>query len=180
MKNHYLKFYHFIDNLNIKNIENLHKNIGLIYRNYNKKPSEHEICKFKNYCKKNNKKFLISNYHDLVNKHKLDGYYIPSFNKKKNYLINKNRKDFILIGSAHNIKEIRIKEKQGVSQIILSPIFKSTNSNKPLGLYRYNLLSTQTKLPTLALGGINKKNIKFLKIIKTKGFASISYFKDKN
>ena len=30
------KFYHFIDNLNIKNVDKLNKNIALIYRNYEK------------------------------------------------------------------------------------------------------------------------------------------------
>ena len=117
---------------------------------------------------------------DLVNKYNLDGFYIPSFNNKKIYIGNKNSQKFILIGSAHNIKEIRIKETQGVQQIILSPIFKSKNSNRPLGLYRYNQLSTQTKLPTIALGGINQDKIKLLKMIKTKGFASINYFKSLN
>ncbi len=180
MNSHYPNFYHFIDNLHIKNIENLNKNIGIIYRNYQKKPSENEICNFKNFCTKNKRKFLVSNYTDLVNKYNLDGFYIPSFNKKKIYIGNKNSQKFILIGSAHNIKEIRIKESQGVQQIILSPIFKSKNSNRPLGLYRYNHLSTQTKLPTIALGGINQDKIKLLRMIKTKGFASINYFKSLN
>lgn len=117
---------------------------------------------------------------DLVNKYNLDGFYVPSFNKEKIYNGNKNSKKFILVGSAHNIKEIRIKETQGVQQIILSPIFRSKNSNRPLGLYRYNLLATQTKLPTLALGGINQNKIKLLKMIKTEGFASINYFKSLN
>ena len=71
------KFYHFIDNLNIRNIDKLNKNIALIYRNYEKRPSVHEIDKFKNYCK-NNKKFLISNYSDIAKKHQLDGFYIPA------------------------------------------------------------------------------------------------------
>ena len=42
----------------------------------------------------------------------LDGAYIPSFNKSKiiwPFLIKKN---LVLIGSAHNIKEIKIKETQ--------------------------------------------------------------------
>ena len=56
------RFYHFIDNLNIKNIEKLNKNIALIYRNYQKKPDKDSIIKFRNYCKKNKQKFLISNY----------------------------------------------------------------------------------------------------------------------
>ena len=70
-----------------------------------------------------------------------------------------------------------MKEKQGVQLIILSPLFKKKKSNRPLGLYRYNILSKLTKLPTIGLGGITKKNIKTLKLIKNNGFASISFFK---
>ena len=83
----------------------------------------HEIDKFKNFCKKNNKKFLISNYFDIAKKHKLDGFYIPAFNNKI-YLNLDNKSNFIIIGSAHNLKELRIKEKQGVQLSILSPLYK--------------------------------------------------------
>jgi len=171
------KFYHFIDNLNIKNINKLNKNIVLIYRNYEKKPNDQDIIKFKKYCKNNNVRFVISNYSDIAIKHNLDGLYIPSFNTKKNYKIRKNKKKFIIIGSAHNLKQIRIKEMQGVQLIFFSPLFKKKGSNKPLGLYRYNLLANLTNLPNIALGGINKINLKLLKLINTNGFASISYFK---
>ncbi len=173
------QFYHFIDNLNIKNIERLDKNIAIIYRNYKKKPDKNSIIKFKNYCKKNRQKFLISNYIDLVIKFNLDGFYLPSFNKKKNYIYNQRKKNFIFIGSAHNLNEIRIKEKQGVQLIFLSPLFKTQKSNRSLGLYRYNRLANLTKLPTIALGGIKESNIKLLKIIKTRGFAAINFFKEK-
>ncbi len=81
------------------------------------------------------------------------------------------------MGSAHNLKQIRIKEKQGAQLIFLSPIFKNKNSNGSLGLYRYNLLSNLTKLPNIALGGINKINSKLLKLINSNGFAAINYFK---
>ena len=171
------KFYHFIDNLNIKNINKLNKNIVLIYRNYEKKPNDQDIIKFKKYCKKNNLKFIVSNYPDIAVKHNLDGLYIPSFNPKKIYQIKKNKKNFIIIGSAHNLKQIRIKEMQGVQIIFFSPLFKKKGSNEPLGLYRYNLLANLTKLPNIALGGINKINLKLLKLINANGFASISYFK---
>ena len=119
----------------------------------------------------------MSNYPDIAVKHNLDGLYIPSFNPKKIYQIKKNKKNFIIIGSAHNLKQIRIKEMQGVQIIFFSPLFKKKGSNKPLGLYRYNLLANLTKLPNIALGGINKINLKLLKLINTNGFASISYFK---
>jgi len=115
----------------------------------------------------------------LAKRYKLDGFYIPSFNKKKIYSIENKYSRFILIGSAHTINEIKIKEKQGVQQILLSPLFQSKKSNRPLGLYRYNNLANQTKLPTIALGGINSKNKKLLKMIKSEGFAAINYFKSK-
>tara|TARA_B000000532_G_scaffold240082_1_gene230443 strand:+ start:378 stop:914 length:537 start_codon:yes stop_codon:yes gene_type:complete len=171
------KFYHFIDNFNTKDINKLNKNIVLIYRNYEKKPNDQDIIKFKKYCKKNNLKFIVSNYPDIAVKHNLDGLYIPSFNPKKIYQIKKNKKNFIIIGSAHNLKQIRIKEMQGVQIIFFSPLFKKKGSNEPLGLYRYNLLANLTKLPNIALGGINKINLKLLKLINANGFASISYFK---
>ena len=34
------------------------------------------------------------------------------------------KKNFILLGSAHSIKEIKIKEKQGAKLIFISSIFK--------------------------------------------------------
>ena len=55
---------------------------------------------------------------------------------------------------------------QGVQIIFFSPLFKKKDSNKPLGLYRYNLLANLTKLPNIALGGINKINLKLLKTYK--------------
>ena len=171
------KFYHFIDNFNTKDINKLNKNIVLIYRNYEKKPNDQDIIKFKKYCKKNILKFIVFNYPDIAVKHNLDGLYIPSFNPKKIYQIKKNKKNFIIIGSAHNLKQIRIKEMQGVQIIFFSPLFKKKGSNEPLGLYRYNLLANLTKLPNIALGGINKINLKLLKLINANGFASISYFK---
>ena len=175
----FFKKYYFIEKFNKSNIDKQAKNTTIIYRNYKKKPDKNSIIKFKNYCKKNRQKFLISNYIDLVIKFNLDGFYLPSFNKKKNYIYNQRKKNFIFIGSAHNLNEIRIKEKQGVQLIFLSPLFKTQKSNRYLGLYRYNRLANLTKLPTIALGGIKESNIKLLKIIKTRGFAAINFFKEK-
>ena len=79
------------------------------------------------------------------------------------------------MGSAHNIKEIRLKEKQKVSLIFISSIFKK-NKNY-LGLNRFINLEKLTKTNIIALGGINKKNIKKLSLTNCVGFAGISFFK---
>tara|TARA_B100000609_G_C17062510_1_gene354816 strand:+ start:120 stop:671 length:552 start_codon:yes stop_codon:yes gene_type:complete len=171
--------YHFIDNLNIKNILNLHKSICIIYRNYNSKINLSELLNFKKICKKLKLKFIISNEIDLAFKYKLDGVYLPSFNKKFQLKKFQNFKDFIIVGSAHSLKEIRIKERQNVEQIFLSPLFKTTKSNSELGIIKFNNLSKLTRKPLIALGGINENNIKKLKLININGFAGITYFKKK-
>mgnify|MGYP001414620970 CR=1 FL=1 len=105
---------------------------------------------------------------------KCDGAYIPSFNKSFHHLSYKFESRFILLGSAHNIKEIRIKEKQSVLLIFLSSIFKK-NKNY-LGIYKFKILSALTKKKIIALGGISKKNKKKIKFLNCEGFAGISYF----
>lgn len=170
--------YHFIDNLDRESILNYNKDICIIYRNYNSKINVEKILNFKKICKKLRIKFLISNEIELAFKLKLDGVYLPSFNKKLSHKKFHYFKNFLIIGSAHSIKEIRIKEKQNVQQIFLSPLFKTNKSNNFLGINRFNNLSIFTKKPLIALGGINKSNIKLLKLTKGEGFAGISYFKN--
>jgi len=104
----------------------------------------------------------------------LDGAYIPSFNNQKNHLSFSYKKKFLIIGSAHNNKEIRIKEQQGVNIIFLSSIFKK-NKNF-LGINRFKLLSKLTNKKIVALGGISNFNLKKLRLINCFGFAGISYF----
>ena len=104
----------------------------------------------------------------------LDGVYIPSFNKDKKHLSYSLKKNFIVLGSAHNIYEMKTKELQNVNAIFLSSIFKK-NKNF-LGIYKFKLLSHLTKRPIIALGGISKNNLKKLNLINCLGFAGMSFF----
>jgi thiamine-phosphate pyrophosphorylase len=84
------------------------------------------------------------------------------------------RKNFKLIGSAHNIKEIKIKENQNVNKIFLSSLFKK-NKNF-LGINKFKLLCKLTKKNIVVLGGISNKNKKKLSLVNLSDFAGISYF----
>ena len=153
----------------------LKNDTAIIYRNYSVKNDEKKILQLKNFCKKNKYKFFLSNNIKLAIKLKLDGAYIPSFNKSLNHLSYNYNKDFILLGSAHNYKEIRIKEIQKTKLIFLSSLFKK-NKNF-LGLNKFKILINQTSTKVIALGGINRSNLKKLKLIKCVGYAGISFFK---
>ena len=104
----------------------------------------------------------------------LDGIYLPSFNKSFNHLSFKLKKKFLIIGSAHNLKELRVKELQKVNIIFISSLFKK-NKNY-LGINKFKNLINLTNLKIVALGGINKVNIKKIKLINCVGFAGIRYF----
>ena len=170
------KKYYFIKKFDKSNIDKQDKSTAIIYRNYLKNYKiEEEILKLKNYCRKKGFKFFLSNNIRLSLKFNLDGVYLPSFNKNFYHLNFDLKEKFLIIGSAHNLKEIRIKEKQKVDAIFLSSIFKK-NSNY-LGLYKFLNLVNLSKKNFIALGGISKKNKKVINMIKLWGFAGISYFK---
>ena len=174
MHNEFKNKFYFINTLNKKNIDKLKPNTSIIYRNYKKKLNIFEIIQAKNYCKSRKLKFFLSNNFKLAIKLKLDGAYIPSFNRYFNHLNYKTKSSFIILGSAHNIKDIRIKETQNVEIIFISSIFKK-NKNY-LGIFKFNLLSKLTNKKIIALGGITKKNERKLRLTNSFGFSGISYF----
>ena len=169
--------YYFINKFDTNYIIKQDKSTAFIYRNYNSKNNLSTILKLKNFLKKNKYKFILSNNIKLAAKLNLDGTYIPSFNKEKNHLSFSFKKNFLIIGSAHNNKEIKIKESQGVKILFLSSIFKK-NKNY-LGINKFNLLSQLSNKKIVALGGISSANLKKLKLLKCFGFAGISYFEEK-
>ena len=48
-----------------------------------------------------------------------------------------------------------------------------------LGILKFNLISLNWKIRILALGGINKKNLKKIKLTKSTGIGAITFFKKK-
>ena len=120
MHNKILKKYYFINKFDQSHLDKQDQETTIIYRNYDQDIDEKLILRIKSYCKKRNLKFLLSNNIRLSIKLSLDGAYIPSFNKDKKHLSYSLKKKFIILGSAHNIYEIRTKETQNVNAIFLA------------------------------------------------------------
>ena len=171
----FIKKYYFIEKFEKSNIDKQDLNTTIIYRNYKENYKIDEILFLKNYCRKKKLKFLLSNNIKLSIKLNLDGAYLPSFNKNFLHLSFRFKKKFILLGSAHNLKEIRIKEKQNVDKIFISSIFKENNNF--LGMNKFNLISKLSNNEIIALGGVSKDNIKLINLTSSYGFAGISLFK---
>ena len=174
------KLFFFINTYDKNHIRKLPKKVAIIFRDYETEYDERLILNIKRTCQKQGRKFFLSNNLKLAIKLDLDGAYLPSFNKSINFIKSNFKKKFIIIGSAHSVQEIKIKEQQGVKLIFLSPIFKINKSKKFLGPIRFNLLATKTNVRVIALGGINQLNINKLNLLKNYGFAGISYFINHN
>ena len=155
----------------------MNSNIALIYRNYDEKFNINLLADLKEFCKINKRKFFLSNNIKLALKLNLDGAYIPSFNNDLKHCNYKKKKDFILLGSAHNLKQIREKERQAVDAIFLASLFNKKKTY--LGFNKFKNLSKLTKVKIIALGGINKNNLKKISLLKVFGYAGISFFDQK-
>jgi thiamine-phosphate pyrophosphorylase len=174
MHNKILNKFYFINKFDQSHIDKQDKKTILIYRNFYHQTDEKVIIKIKDYCKKKGNKFLLSNNIKLAIKLNLDGAYIPSFNKDKKHLSYSFKKKFIILGSAHNVYEMRTKELQNIETIFLSSIFKR-NKNY-LGIYKFKLFSLLSNKKIVALGGVSLNNLKKLNLTNCFGFAGISFF----
>jgi len=170
-----MKKYYFINKFDTNIIDKLDKQTIVIYRNYSlQEQNQNLIFSISQYCKKKKITFYLSNNIELAIKLNLDGVYLPSFNKSLKHLAYSFKKNFKIIGSAHNFKQIKIKESQNVEDIFISSLFKK-NKNY-LGVNKFKSLIKLTQKNVIALGGISKNNIKVLNNLQISGFAGISFF----
>ena len=167
----------FVEDFNPSDLNNLNKNISIIYRNYKKKLNESTILSLKNYCRANKMELYLAIDIKMAIKYQLNGVYIPSFIRTKNFNFSSKPKNFSIIGSAHNQSEIKDKEDQGCSIIFLAPIFKVNKKRNYLGIIKFNLLTLSKKSTFIALGGINENNIRKLNLLNCEGFSGISWIK---
>ena len=81
------------------------------------KSIQSKILKLKNYCKKKGLKFYLSNNIKIAIKLRLDGAYIPSFNKDFNHLnYSYHRHILKLLDRLTILKKLKLKELQQVDK----------------------------------------------------------------
>jgi thiamine-phosphate pyrophosphorylase len=179
LKSKYFFIIESIKDICLKNIK-LSNKFNIIYRNNGKIECFEKLMQFRKTCRTKKIDFYIANDTKLVTRLKADGLYISAYNKDLR-LIKFKRLNYKIIGSAHNIKELNIKNIQGCSDIVYSRLFDTSYSFKhgSLGVIKFNLLSISRKEKILPLGGINSSRINKLNIIKSDSFALLSEVKKK-
>ena len=172
------KNYIFLEKINDLIKENLLKfsNINIIIDiNHNEIKNSESALSIINFARKNKIPFLIKNNFQECIKYKADGILIDSQNKRNIKPLLLKRK-FNIVGKAHNQLEYLQKVNQNCSLIMLSPLFYNTkySKNKILDILKFNNFALNWKTPICALGGINFKTLKKVKLLRT---TNLSYKK---
>ena len=174
MKNKFLIYYIFIEELNeiiIKNIlilKNKKYRLNIITSNKN----IYQISKFAKISKI--PFYVIDNIKSAI-KNYASGVFLSGKNKSlSDNLV--NIAGLKVIGSAHNQMEYYIKKQQNCDIIMLSPIFfnKKYSLNKILGPIKFNLITLNWSCKVCALGGIQLNNLRMINLTKAKAISFMS------
>lgn len=174
-----LEYYYFPKEFNIDNLKKLTKrrNISIIldFNNH----SQNEFLETIKFCKKWRINFYLINNFKMVIKYGAKGVFLNS-DFKRQIFRGVTFKNIEIIGSAHNQFEYFIKKRQMCSKLTLSPIFKNIkySYNKILHVVRFNLICYSWRINLVALGGINSKSLKKIKITGAKGIGFREFIKE--
>ena len=174
MKKIFYKHYVFLEEINNLIKENLFKfnnlNIIIDIDEKDKKGLENQFSIIK-FAKKNKIPFLLKNDFQKCIKYNASGIFIDANYKKltKPILL---KKSFYIIGSIHNQLEYMQKIRQKCHLLMLSPLFfnEKYSKNKILNILRFNHKALNWNIKLCALGGINSKTLKKIKLTKCIAF----------
>ena len=178
-KKKYFLLIESIKDINLRNIKK-HDKFVIIYRNSKITENINDLKKFRNSCRIKSVEFYVANNKLLSVLLKADGIYLSSSNNDFKSLFLK-KSNFKIIGSAHNLKEISHKIKQGCNYILLSKLFMVDydRSSPFLDIIKFNKYSNKAFKGLIPLGGIKNTNLNKLKNVNCVGFALLSEIKKK-
>jgi thiamine monophosphate synthase len=170
MKKLFYKHYVFLEEINNLIKENLVKfnNINIIIdiNKKDKKGLENQFSIIK-FAKKNKIPFLLKNDFQKCIKYNASGIFIDANYKKltKPILL---KKSFCIIGGIHDQLEYAQKIRQKCQMLMLSPLFfnEKYSKNKILNISRFNHKALNWNIKLCALGGVNSKTLKKIKLTK--------------
>jgi len=162
----------------------LSKDMGIIYRNNQKKNIPSETKKIFKKCIEKRIKFFFAGSIYQASSLRITNIHIPEnllrIPTKAGLHLRRTNKRLLITASAHNYPAIIRASQLGVSAILLSPVFE-TESNfgkNYLGIVRFSMLVNKSLSPIFALGGVNKNNVKKLYFTNASGVAALNAFKN--
>jgi len=155
------------------------KNIRYIqYRDKNSSNDEfiNNVKKIVNITKGTKSNFIINDRVNIAKEINADGIHIGQ--EDTNYEYTRDVVSDKIIGiSTHNLQQAINAEKIGADYIGIGPIFKTSSKRKPdpvIGLEGLKKISAKISIPKVAIGGINRSNVRSVMNTGVDGCAIIS------
>ena len=160
-KKKYFLIIESIKDINLLNIKKYNK-FAIIYRCHKVSDNIDELINFRKKCNIKSIKFYVANSSSLCVLLKADGIYLSSYNRTFKAL-NLKRLNFEILGSAHTLKQISLKIKQGCNYILLSKLFLvDYDKQSPyLGIVKFNKYFNDIYKKLIPLGGIKISSLIF-------------------
>ncbi len=124
-------------------------------------------------------KLLINDRFDIALAAGAHGVHLPANRLAPNIWKQRFGAGLIIGVSCHSLTDVQQAADEGADYVYLSPIFPSPSKpgyGPPLGLDVLAEAARRSRIPVLALGGVNAGNIPQCLAAGAAGFASISYF----
>ena len=120
-------------------------------------------------------KVLIHGDYILTNIAEADGVHLTS--QQLDEIPAAKAKELFVVVSTHTIEELKKAEKLGADMATFSPVFETPGKGVPLGVDVLKRMTSQVKIPILALGGVvTEDQVAACERSGAIGFASIRYF----
>jgi thiamine-phosphate pyrophosphorylase len=129
-------------------LERLPKGAGLVFRHYALAPAERRKL-FRKVCKvaKRRRLFVLAGGREI-----------------RGDAVHGGRPGGFASASAHNLRELKSAERSGAKLVFLSPAFptRSHPGARALGPVRFGLISSRSRVPVIALGGMDARKARRL------------------
>jgi thiamine monophosphate synthase len=155
-----------------KVIEKLPSGSVVICRDYDHAERETYARHLRALTCKNGQFLLVAGDVALARRVGADGVHLPEYMLRARPVLSGFR---LITAACHSVQALRRAERLGVDFALVSPVF-STRSHvdaRPLGLHRLSRHISGTRVPCVALGGVNVKTARKLRPLRLAGVAAI-------
>lgn len=149
---------------------------GFIFRHYDHADREAMARTLRRLCRKRRIVFLLAGDWRMALRVAADGVHFPEKLAYQAGAMRRVKPDAMVTVAAHNLRSMHRARIYGADMVLLSPIFatQSHPDGAVLGAVRFAAIARTSRLPVMALGGLNARNARRLKGSGAAGIAGIS------
>lgn len=159
----------------VSTAERLPAGSGIVYRHFGRDDAVSIGCALAAVARRRRLVLLVGADASLAEAVGAQGVHFPERSVRQATSLRSRRPLWIITAAAHDARAIARARLAGVDAAILSPVFPSRSGSAgfPLGALRSAVLIREAGLPVYALGGVNMRTVKSLRLTQAAGIAGV-------